>query len=358
MYILRILTAVAVFLLMACIGHTEGRAQVLQAPESVTYDVSAERYLISNINSGQIIQRHKSGVLSYFVQTGLTSPKGMTIIGDTLFVSDVTKICGYRLSTGERIMSVSIEGAQNLNDLEHDTSGNLYVSDMTANKIFKFDLHAQKQYTLVSSGLSSPNGLLFDTQENRLLVCSFIPKSPILAINTSSGEVTTITTTTLGYLDGITSDGAGNIYVSSWGANAVFRFAADFMLPPERVVSDLNGPADIFYNITTNTLAIPQMNRNEVTFVEFPTSVADDINKDNIQIMLYPNPCTDVVTICSPTVITRVELTDASGNSGEIHVGNSTSLTVPVAYLPDGMYYLTVHISGGSVTMPLQLQHF
>ena len=68
-------------------------------------------------------------------------------------------------------------------------------------------------------------------------------------------------------MDGLTIDGNGNIYVSCWGDNAIYRYDNTFSLPAELISSGHNGPADIFYNQLNNILAIPNFYSNEVDFI-------------------------------------------------------------------------------------------
>lgn len=120
-------------------------AQSYRGPESIVYNHHTKSYLISNISSGEILQRESSGDLRTFV-SGLTSPKGMVIKGDTLFVTDVTNVRGYDLRTALQIFNVPIIGSLSLNDIGVDNSGNLYISDFDGNKIYKINLCTRQNW--------------------------------------------------------------------------------------------------------------------------------------------------------------------------------------------------------------------
>ena len=88
------------------------------SPESVVFDATNNRYLISNAGSGNIVQRSCTGNTTTFI-SGLTSPKGMVIVGTRLFVTDVTSVRGFNLSNGSSVMNLAITGSSFLNDIEN-----------------------------------------------------------------------------------------------------------------------------------------------------------------------------------------------------------------------------------------------
>jgi len=93
---------------------------LLNIPESVVYDSVYNRYLVSNIGDGNIIQIDSGGHQSYF-NTELNLSIGIHIVGDILFVSsdegEYTGIVGFLLSTGEMVFYVEIIVKQMLNDI-------------------------------------------------------------------------------------------------------------------------------------------------------------------------------------------------------------------------------------------------
>jgi sugar lactone lactonase YvrE len=235
------------------------------APESVIYDSTEQRYLVSNAGGGTLAQISHSGAVTTWV-SGLNGPKGMAILNGILYVSCVNRVRGFALEDGSDAMNLQIPGASFLNDLTEDGIY-LYVSDTQANRIIRVDPSDTSFTVLVASGLASPNGLLHDAENNRLLLCSFRINSPIQAIDLTSGTVSTVRTTTLSDLDGLTRDQYGYYYLSSWGTNSIYRFDPAFANNPELISSGHNGPADIFYNQFTDTLAVPNMNSNTLSFL-------------------------------------------------------------------------------------------
>ena len=101
-------------------------------PESVLYDKHNDRYLISNIN-GQPTDKDDNGFISIVDPNGkvinprwidgaaedieLHAPKGMGILDQKLYVSDIDTIRVFDFKTGKPLSSIPIKDAQFLNDI-------------------------------------------------------------------------------------------------------------------------------------------------------------------------------------------------------------------------------------------------
>jgi len=273
---------------------------ILNQPESVVFDSLYNRYFVSNKGNGNIIQINSLGAQSFFTDYS-TSIRGITIVGNTLFTAGDGGIAGFDINTADTVFTLTINGAQFLNDITSDGLGYLYVSDTNRGRIYKINISNQSYTNFVTSGISSPNGLYYNQENNRLILCSFRGNSPIQAINLSDSSVSTIVTTTLSNLDGLTEDNDGNFYVSSWGSNSVYKFDKNFVNPPELVSSGHGGPADIFFNKQSNVLAVPNFTANTIDFIQInPTSI--DKSEGSIPNFFnlkqnYPNPFNPSTTI-------------------------------------------------------------
>ncbi|WP_339904979.1 ATP-binding protein [uncultured Cyclobacterium sp.] len=82
---------------------------------------------ISKLNTnGEIVERNWV--------SGLNAPKGMTVMGNYLYVTDVDRLLEIELATGKINKSYEVDNAVFLNDA--DTDGErVYFTDMKANKI-------------------------------------------------------------------------------------------------------------------------------------------------------------------------------------------------------------------------------
>lgn len=254
--------------ILLALGSSIEAQSLLNQPESVVYDSTHHRYLVSNKATGQIVAIDTLGVHSYFV-SGLGSCRGLTIVSDVVYVACNLGLRGYNLASATLVLSVTPSGMSFLNDVEADTSGYLYVTDSNNGQVYKVTIATQTSTTLVAGGLTGgPNGLLYDKQNRRLLVCCWGTNAGIYSIDPDSGASTLLVGTGLGNLDGLAEDNEGNIYVSSWNSNSVYRFTKTFATPAVLVSGGHSGPADIFFNRLDNTLAVPNFNANTVELVD------------------------------------------------------------------------------------------
>jgi len=270
-------------------------------PESVVYDEIRDRYLVSNKGNGNIIELDYSGNQSVF-KTGLVSSRGLVILHDTLFVACDLGIVGIDLETAATVTIIPIPGMQFLNDICADSSGNLYASDSDAGRIYKIVLSTQSVTTLINYGIPGCNGLLYRQQSNSLLVCLWPYPGTIREIDLNTLEIITLVQTNLDECDGLAVDGAGYVYVSSFIAGTIYRYDPEFSQPKEMVSSNHEGPADIFFNVTDNILAVPNFHDNSVELVPVtPVSVWDlpgqTISNGRSVLRNYPNPFSTNTTI-------------------------------------------------------------
>lgn len=260
------------FLFLVLIFTGSLTAQYVQ-PESVIWDNVNKRYYISNAGSGTIVMRDWGGTAHSAWASQLIQPKAMLIIDSTLYVLDYTTIKTYNINTARFLKNETVPGATFLNDFCMDAEGNFYMTDTYDNSIIKYDKKHDKYIKLPLKGfIEKPNGIILDS--NRLVIVSFRPKSPIQAISLDDYKVTTLVKTDIDYMDGITKDGKGNVYISAWvdqnpGSGKVYRMKDDFTGDIETVITNLDGPADIYYNQLSDTLVVPNMDGNWVGFYPF-----------------------------------------------------------------------------------------
>jgi hypothetical protein len=133
---------------------------LLLNPESVAFDYQNNRYLVSNVGDGAIVQIDSNGVQSYFAQ-GLGFCAGNCIVGNTLYVS-ADSLIGIDLDSGEIVFSLVIPALNNLDGMAADSSGHLYVVD-TYGMIYKIYLSDTTYSYFVPSGLGTlPQDIIYD----------------------------------------------------------------------------------------------------------------------------------------------------------------------------------------------------
>lgn len=234
----------------------------LNNPESVAYDATGKRFLISNNGNGTILSLDGAGRYKRFL-TGLDSPRGLKVVGSKLYVADGTQIRAIDLKAPKLNPGIALPGAKRLNDIESDEKGLLYVTDTEANKLFILDPATKKSEALESPLLQAPNGLVYDYPRHQMLIVCYRAASPVLAFNVDKHEFGVFRETLYDNLDGIAIDDLGRIYFSSWGEKSVLR------IPQEQNrtqiwQSAIDSPADIYYHQLTNEIIVPVFDKNEI----------------------------------------------------------------------------------------------
>lgn len=241
---------------------------LLRTPESVIYDKTRDQLYVSNLNmeprlkdgNGFIsILSTDGSIMNLRWVEGLSSPKGMAIIADTLFVADVDELVLIDMVQGKIIRKIPVEGAGMLNDITPAPGGGLFFTDTDAGKIHFYDKGVVTDW--LTEGLSGPNGLLVDN--DRLMVASQ-GSNDFAAIDLVT-KARTLLTDSIGGGDGIVATGTpGYFVVSDW-------FGEIYMVHPgNHKVSLLNtkeagsNTADIEYLPDANLLLVPTFFKNSV----------------------------------------------------------------------------------------------
>ena len=124
-------------------GPGAGGPNLLKAPESIMYDGAHQRYLLSNYETGNIIQIDGAGKQSVLVEN-MVAIQGLEIVGNVVYVGARNSVRGFDLETGKMVMNVPVEGVSNLNDVTADDAGNLYAGDVFGTKIIKIRIRTAR----------------------------------------------------------------------------------------------------------------------------------------------------------------------------------------------------------------------
>ncbi len=245
------------------ISQTVG--QSFNYPEAVVFDYENMRWLVSSYEGGRILQLDLDGNLAYFNETNLDHPRGMKIMNDVLYVTASTEIKGFSLASGLEVFNLFIPGVTFLNDVESDDEGYLYVSESSTGNIYKVYL-SSSNYSIFANGYAI-NGLLLDKANNRLLSCHWFENAPIKATDLSDSTISTLVNTGLEDLDGMARNAKGDIFVSSQGSNAIYRYDPDFIYEPVLIAGGFNNICDIFIEPNSDIIAAANMSANSIEFV-------------------------------------------------------------------------------------------
>lgn len=272
-----------------------GFSQSYSSPESIEFDNANNRWFIANNGGNNILTRSsETGELAVFASSGFSGggPHGLEIVEDTLYACAGGSLRAYNINSGALVFTKNLGGSF-LNGITHDTSGNLYITDFSGNRIYRFNTRTRNHNIFVAGGVSSPNGIIYDQENNR---CVFVQwTGAIRAVSLVDSTVSTLLPSSgLNSVDGITKDGAGNYYVSSWSPTRITRYNSTFATPTTAVGAGmgLSNPADIFYNVLTDTLGVPNSGSgNNTTYYYFGTSTSTEKSANNdFKFSVFPNP--------------------------------------------------------------------
>jgi hypothetical protein len=252
-------------------------------PESVLYDAKNDVYLVSNINGGPSAADN-NGFISRVTPDGskvdlkwieggkkgvkLDAPKGSTIVGDTLYVADLTRLRLFDANTGKPKGEIALPGCTFANDITSGPDGKVYVSDsgitidakgITPTKsdaVYVVEKGKAKPLAK-SEDLGHPNGLLWGG--DKLWVVTF-GTGEIYSLD-KTGKKGDAQKLPKGQLDGIVAAG-DSLLVSSWEAQGVSKGKPggswDLVLP------GLKAPADIGLDTKRSRVLVPLFQDNAV----------------------------------------------------------------------------------------------
>jgi sugar lactone lactonase YvrE len=268
----------------AATSQPQSLTEGFSTPESVLYDPEQDVYFVSNINGSPLAVDDNGYISRVNAETlqveskwldaskqdvELNAPKGLAIVGDELWVSDITVVRKFDRRTGQsKGSAVTVPGATFLNDLATDGT-NVYVSDsgMKAgasgfdptgtDAVWTVSGSAPKKYAS-GKDLNRPNGLA--VVNGAVWVVSFGANELFQIENSKKGPVSQMPK---GSLDGLMALADGSVLVSSWEGKAVYRGnpGATF----QAVVENVDSPADFGIDTKRNRLLIPHFMENRVS---------------------------------------------------------------------------------------------
>ncbi len=228
--------------------------------ESTLYDAGNKAIYVSCGNNslekdgdGFIAVLHPDGsVKSMDWCTGLNAPKGMAILDNSLYVSDIDEIVQINLSSGEITNKYPLEGAQFLNDVATDGSL-IYVSDMRDNKVYslsdgEFEMVAENVSSI--NGLESHNGTLYGLNGEGLIKFDDNGGYEILTDEVKGGDGLVI-------LDDDT-------FIASRWAGQIYYIDGDQVTLLVDTSPEQSNTADITYIADEEMIIVPTFKKNEV----------------------------------------------------------------------------------------------
>jgi len=222
------LLGLTIFLIYFAYGYAQN---LLNGPQKIVIDTKRNRLLVSNFNSGDIIQIDSIGNQTYFVQ-GADFIDGIEIVGDTIYgVGNNRKVKAFNLVTKQLVFDITIPGLRSnyLSSITYDSAGHLFISCPLLNEIYRMKIKNQAFWLFAKdNGLNKPNGILLEKEKNRIVVIDDSPNSKIHAINLVDSSVITLCTTSFNSPDGIIRDKFGNYYIGGYYLPGMYKIDSAF----------------------------------------------------------------------------------------------------------------------------------
>lgn len=189
------------------------------SPESVLPDPASGLIFVSNVN-GEGDAADGNGFISRITPdgeietlrwaTGLDAPKGMALVGDRLYVTDIARIVCIDRRTGEVVDSWPAPGAGFLNDAVAGPDGRVYASDSATSRIYVLE-NGMVHVWAEDEALSAINGLWLE--DDRMLAVTMAGRFVSVTLD---GETVTVIGEGLGDGDALAPDGQGGYLSSEW----------------------------------------------------------------------------------------------------------------------------------------------
>ena len=252
-------------------------------PEAVRYDPDQDVYFVSSWGTGAPADKDDNGFISRmradgtvdslrFIAGGrgatLHSPRGMTIVGDTLWAVDADAVRAFHRRTGAALATVDFSAHRLgfLNDIAAGPDA-LYVTDTGTDHIYRI-AGGTITVALADSALGRPNGITRDAANDRFVVVPFGGAGAIRAWRPGSSTLTDIGRSGGARFDGVEVLSGGRVLVASQRDSSIHLFTGG---TGRAIVRTGGAPADIAVDTRRNRVAVPFVARNLVEIWQLPS---------------------------------------------------------------------------------------
>ncbi len=220
---------------------------------------------------GKIIQRK-------FSKATLNGPKGLAIIGNTIYTADINRVVGFNINSGAKVYELSFPDAKMLNDLCTVDDKHLVVSESVGGNVYLINVPG-KSFEVIDN-IGGANGVTYDAATKKLYACGMganmdgSGKLYVKDMNDKNASFTELPNSPTGVFDGLEMVDNNHLLVTDWhGADSTKgRFVIyDLKNNSIKTYAVDAGPADVHYDKTSHTFYLPQMIKNSL--------LIEDLNK-------------------------------------------------------------------------------
>ena len=253
----------------------------LEGPEAVKYDPDQDVWFVANFGEAGDDERDGDGFISRLDADGVVEslrfvvgrgeqplhmPRGMGLVGDTLWVADVDGVHGFHRRTGEALAFVDFRPLEPgfLNDIGIDPDGTLFVTDTGLGRVYRID-GREPVVAVEDERTGPPNGITWDESRNAFLLAPWGGGQTLRSWSPGNG-FNDVATVPGGNFDGVEVMD-GRIVLASQTDSTLWAVEAG---APTRVTALDGAPADIGVDPDRSRVAIPYIARDLVEIWSVP----------------------------------------------------------------------------------------
>jgi len=339
-------------------GKVCSQSNLLNNPEGICYYSPWKAWFVSNAEGDNVVKIDSLGNQFLFWE-GINIAMGIEAIGDSLYISsnEPYRITCLSIPDSSLVYELPTTGVFAVGHMDYDPRhGHLYIINQHGG-LMRVNIHTRSYQIYVPEGTGLADGsqaVVADTTIDRLFVFSW-PLAYVRSVSmTDSTDIINLFNPGISQFIASSTDADGNIYVSSWATNRVYKYPPH--LQGEAVVFSANHdqPAGMAYNPEEEVLAICNFGNNTVDFVSIVTGIEDNTYPFVLEkASIYPNPATTSVILeyrLKVTADIEIEILD---QAGRVRFSDSHNNKLPGKYqerfclqaLPQGMYHFIIRVN-------------
>ena len=186
--------------------------------------------------------------------SGLSAPKGMAVVGNRLYVADITEVAVIDIQNAKIEKKIAVDSAKALNDIAITDKGVIYVSDSKTGKIWRIEKDVPTLYLDTMRGV---NGLKVIGDD------LYIGSGKLFLKADKNKQITKIAEVPQG-IDGIEPVGNGDFLLTAWGGYIWYVSANGTVETLLETHQQKKNTADLGYDAAKKILYVPTFNAKTV----------------------------------------------------------------------------------------------